>query len=66
MEKTGGWMEMANQEKTTIMVVDDDDMNLQMAKVILESDMDVEVVLADSGYKCIDLLQKKLKVDLIL
>ncbi len=57
---------MENQEKTTIMVVDDDDMNLQMAKVILESGMDVEVVLADSGYKCIDLLQKKLRVDLIL
>lgn len=50
----------------TIMVVDDDDMNLQMAEFILKKEMDVNIVLADSGYKCIELLQKKTAVDLIL
>ncbi len=49
-----------------ILVVDDDDMNLQMAEFILKKEMDVEVLLADSGYKCIELLQKKTAVDLIL
>ena len=49
-----------------IMVVDDDDMNLQMAEFILKKEMEVEIVLADSGYKCLELLQKKQAVDLIL
>ncbi len=49
-----------------IMVVDDDDMNLQMAEFILKKEMEVEIVLADSGYKCLELLQKKQEVDLIL
>ena len=52
-------------KKRTILVVDDDDMNLQMAEFILKKEMDVEV-LAESGYKCIALLQKKMAVDLIL
>ncbi len=53
-------------KKRTILVVDDDDMNLQMAEFILKKEMDVDVVLAESGYKCIALLQKKMAVDLIL
>jgi len=57
---------MGANGKNTILVVDDDEMNLQMAELILKREMDVEVVLADSGYKCIELLQKKLAVDLIL
>ena len=49
-----------------ILVVDDDDMNLKMAEFILKKDMkDIEVLLADSGMKCIDLLQRE-KVDLVL
>ena len=49
-----------------ILVVDDDDMNLKMAEFILKKDMkDIEVILADSGMKCIDLLQRE-KVDLVL
>ena len=50
----------------TILVVDDDDMNLKMAEFILKKDMkDIMVVLADSGMKAIDALQRE-KVDLVL
>ncbi|MBQ9376214.1 MAG: response regulator [Schwartzia sp.] len=50
----------------TILVVDDDDMNLKMAEFILKKDIkDITVLLADSGMKCIDTLQRE-KVDLIL
>ena len=50
----------------TILVVDDDDMNLRMAEFILKKDIkDVKVLLADSGMKCIDTLQRE-KVDLVL
>ena len=49
-----------------ILVVDDDDMNLKMAEFILKTDMkNVEVLLADSGMKAIDALQRE-KVDLVL
>ena len=49
-----------------IMVVDDDDMNLQMAEFILKKEMSADVLLAESGYKCIEMLQKDADVDLIL
>lgn len=50
----------------TILVVDDDDMNLKMAEFILKKDMkDLTVLLADSGLKAIDTLQRE-KVDLVL
>lgn len=50
----------------TILVVDDDDMNLKMAEFILKKDMkDLKVLLADSGLKAIDTLQRE-KVDLVL
>ncbi|MBR5908887.1 MAG: response regulator [Schwartzia sp.] len=50
----------------TILVVDDDDMNLKMAEFILKKDMkDIKVLLADSGLKAIDTLQQE-KVDLVL
>lgn len=49
-----------------ILIVDDDDMNLKMAEFILKKDMkDIEVLLADSGMKAIDILQRE-KVDLVL
>ena len=49
-----------------ILIVDDDDMNLKMAEFILKKDMkDIEVLLADSGMKAIDALQRE-KVDLVL
>ena len=50
----------------TILVVDDDDMNLKMAEFILKKDMKAnKVLLADSGMKAIDTLQRE-KVDLVL
>lgn len=50
----------------TILVVDDDDMNLKMAEFILKKDMKgYNVLLADSGLKAIDTLQQQ-KVDLVL
>lgn len=50
----------------TILVVDDDDMNLKMAEFILKKDMKENIVLlADSGMKAIDTLQRE-KVDLVL
>ena len=46
-------------EMARILVVDDDDMNLKMAEFILKKDMkDIEVLLADSGMKAIDILQR--------
>ena len=49
-----------------ILVVDDDDMNLKMAEFILKKDMkDIEVMLADSGMKAIDAMQRE-KFDLVL
>lgn len=50
----------------TILVVDDDDMNLKMAEFILKKDLKKnKVLLADSGLKAIDTLQQE-KVDLVL
>ena len=50
----------------TILVVDDDDMNLKMAEFILKKDMkENKVLLADSGMKAIDTLQRE-KVYLVL
>lgn len=50
----------------TILVVDDDDMNLKMAEFILKKDMqDATILLANTGMKAIDILQRE-KVDLVL
>ena len=50
-----------------ILVVDDDDMNLQMAQFILEKEFpSYEIICVDSGYKCIERLQKREEFDLIL
>lgn len=48
----------------TILVVDDDEMNLKMAKFVLESEGYI-VVTASSGMECLNTLQSK-PVDLIL
>lgn len=53
-------------DKVTIMVVDDDEMNLKMAEFILKKEMTADILLAESGYKCIELLQQKNDVALIL
>ena len=54
------------KDKQTILVVDEDDMNLKMAEFILKKDMkENKVLLADSGMKAIDTLQRE-KVDLVL
>jgi len=55
-----------SEEKRTIMVVDDDDMNLQMAEFILKKELSAEVITANSGYQCIELLQQRMIPDLIL
>lgn len=55
-----------SDNKHVIMVVDDDDMNLKMAKYILEKEVEADIVLANSGYTCIELLQQQVKPDLIL
>jgi len=55
-----------SDNKRVIMVVDDDDMNLQMAQFILQKEIDAEIVLANSGYRCIELLQQQVIPDLIL
>ena len=51
--------------KPTVLVVDDDDMNLKMAEFILKKETKYNVLLASSGLQCIDLLQQQ-PVDLIL
>jgi len=50
-----------------ILVVDDDDMNLQMAQFILEKELpNDEIICVNSGFKCIERLQKREEFDLIL
>jgi CheY-like chemotaxis protein len=53
--------------KPVILVVDDDFMNLTMAQTILEMKIQAEYLTADSGQKCLEILQQRNgKVDLIL
>ena len=47
-----------------IMVVDDDEMNLKMAELILQS-KDYDVIMVESGMKCLDYLKQR-DVDLVL
>lgn len=50
-----------------ILVVDDDAMNLTMAKSILEMKVRAEILTTDSGAGCLDILQKRQgAIDLIL
>ena len=53
--------------KPVILIVDDDIMNLTMAQTILEMKIQAEYLTADSGQKCLQILQQRGgKVDLIL
>ncbi|MGN0142361.1 MAG: response regulator [Roseburia sp.] len=49
----------------TILVVDDDEMNLKIARFILEQNNSYSVITASSGMECLTILQTK-SVDLIL
>ena len=49
----------------TVLVVDDDEMNLKMAEFILKKETKLNVMLADGGMKCIDILQHE-DIDLVL
>lgn len=51
--------------KKVILVIDDDEMNLQIAKMILERKLPCEVLCADNGVEGIDVLKNK-RVDLVL
>ena len=53
-------------DKNKIMVVDDDEMNLKMAEFVLKKELDVEIVTANGGYQCIEILQQDCSFDLIL
>jgi len=54
-----------NSEQPTVLVVDDDNMNLKMAEMILKKAGPYKVLLAASGLQCIDILQHE-PVDLVL
>ena len=50
-----------------VLVVDDDEMNLTMAKSILEMKLRAEILTTNSGAGCLDILQKRQgAIDLIL
>lgn len=58
---------MAVGKKSVILIVDDDDMNLAMAKAILDVKVEAEFLEAVSGRQCLQMLQQRGgKVDLIL
>ncbi len=54
-----------NSEQPTVLVVDDDNMNLKMAEMILKKAGPYKILLAASGLQCIDILQHE-SVDLVL
>lgn len=57
---------MSNRiEESTVLVVDDDDMNLQVARMILERKIKCRVLLADSGSAALNILRGQ-KVNLVL
>lgn len=58
---------MGADNNRIIMVVDDDEMNLKMAELILKKEIkNIEVILANSGYGCIEKLQQRIMPDVIL
>lgn len=46
-------------ESNVILVVDDDEMNLQVAKMILEKKLPCRVLTANSGEKCLEILRSR-------
>ena len=58
---------MANDDTSTILIVDDDDMMANMAEFILKKETPYNIIKANSGMQCIRLLQSgEQKIDLIL
>ena len=59
---------MTNEEAgtKTVLVVDDDPMNLRIAEFVLKKELNVNVLKAESGVKCIEYLQQKAAIDVIL
>ncbi len=52
-------------KKSTVLIVDDDEMMLQMAEYILNKETDLKILKANSGMQCIGVLQQEI-VDLVL
>ncbi|MBR2519444.1 MAG: response regulator [Selenomonadaceae bacterium] len=52
-------------KKKTILVIDDDEMNLQIAKMILEKKLPCEVICASTGHDGLEILRNR-RVDLVL
>ena len=58
---------MSTQKNPVILIVDDDEMNLSMAKAILETKIQAEYLTAMSGRECLSILeQRKGLIDLVL
>ena len=58
---------MANDDTSTILIVDDDDMMANMAEFILKKDTEYKILKASSGMQCIRFLQGgEENIDLIL
>ena len=51
--------------KKVILVIDDDEMNLQIAKMVLEKKLSCEVLTADNGVEGLDILRER-RVNLVL
>ena len=49
-------------ESNVILVVDDDEMNLQVAKMILEKKLPCKVITAESGEMCLKILQNAVRI----
>ena len=57
---------MADNDTSTILIVDDDDMMLNMAEFILKKETPYNLWKAKSGMECLRFLQGGEKIDLIL
>ena len=57
---------MADNDTSTILIVDDDDMMLNMAEFILKKETPYNLLKAKSGMECLRYLQSGEKIDLIL
>ena len=57
---------MADNDTSTILIVDDDDMMLNMAEFILKKETPYKLLKAKSGMECLRYLQGGEKIDLIL
>ena len=60
-----GGMIMAEDMTTTILVVDDDELNLELAEMIIDAKLGYQVLRATSGRRALEILTQN-RVDLIL